>query len=72
MLGTQTRGGRMVGADEFTELWRHPKLVSLNRKPRISTQLSTQFKSETKCIGRNRSFPSSQGFIHCTLVKLLW
>ena len=24
MLGTQTRGGRMVGADEFTELWRHP------------------------------------------------
>ena len=24
MLGTRTRGGRMVGADESTELWRHP------------------------------------------------
>ena len=24
VLGTQTRGGRMVGADESTELWRHP------------------------------------------------
>ena len=24
VLGTRTRGGRMVGADEFTELWRHP------------------------------------------------
>ena len=23
VLGTQTRGGRMVGADESTELWRH-------------------------------------------------
>ena len=23
-LGTQTQGGRMVGADESTELWRHP------------------------------------------------
>ena len=24
VLGTRTRGGRMVGADESTELWRHP------------------------------------------------
>ena len=24
MLGTRTRGGRMIGADESTELWRHP------------------------------------------------
>ena len=24
VLGTQTRGGRMVGIDESTELWRHP------------------------------------------------
>ena len=24
MLGTQTWGSRMVGADESTELWRHP------------------------------------------------
>ena len=24
VLRTQTRGGRMVGADESTELWRHP------------------------------------------------
>ena len=23
MLGTRTRGGRMVGADNSTELWRH-------------------------------------------------
>ena len=25
MLGSQTRGGRMEGADKSTELWRHPK-----------------------------------------------
>ena len=24
VLGTQTRGSRMVGTDESTELWRHP------------------------------------------------
>ena len=24
MLGTRTWGGRMVGADDSTELWRHP------------------------------------------------
>ena len=24
MLGTRTRGGRMVGTDECAELWRHP------------------------------------------------
>ena len=24
VLGTQTRGGRMVGADDSTELWLHP------------------------------------------------
>ena len=24
MPGTRTRGSRMVGADESTELWRHP------------------------------------------------
>ena len=24
MLGTRTRGSRIVGADESTELWRHP------------------------------------------------
>ena len=27
VLGTQTRGGRMVGADESTELWRHPSYL---------------------------------------------
>ena len=27
VLGTRTRGGRMVGADEYTELWRHPKYL---------------------------------------------
>ena len=25
VLGTQTRGSRMEGADKSTELWRHPK-----------------------------------------------
>ena len=24
MLGSRTQGGRMEGADESTELWRHP------------------------------------------------
>ena len=27
VLGTGTRGGRMVGSDESTELWRHPNPV---------------------------------------------
>ena len=27
VLGTQTRGGRMVGADDSTELWQHPFLA---------------------------------------------
>ena len=27
VLGIQTRGGRMVGTDESTELWRHPMLL---------------------------------------------
>ena len=26
VLGTQTRGGRMVGTDESTELWRNPQI----------------------------------------------
>ena len=28
VLGTQTQGGRMVGADDSTDLWRHPKVRS--------------------------------------------
>ena len=30
MLGTQTCGGRMVGADESTELWWHPFITSFH------------------------------------------
>ena len=30
VLGTWTQGGRMVGADESTELWRHPMVLSLS------------------------------------------
>ena len=47
MLGTQTRGGSMVGADESTELWRHPKLfhfcvsVILNVFVRVHTSSGT-------------------------------
>ena len=29
VLGTQTRGGRMVGTDKSTELWRHPKILKI-------------------------------------------
>ena len=28
LLETRTRGGRMLGADESTELWRHPSIKS--------------------------------------------
>ena len=28
MLGSRTRGGRMEGADESTELWRHPHILN--------------------------------------------
>ena len=28
MLGTRTWGGMMVGADESTELWRHPNILN--------------------------------------------
>ena len=30
MLGIRTQGGRIVGADEFTELWRHPSWASFD------------------------------------------
>ena len=30
VLGTRTRGGRMVGADESTELWRHPNFMNVD------------------------------------------
>ena len=30
VLGTRTRGGRMVGADESTELWRQPLVYCLH------------------------------------------
>ena len=36
----RTQGGRMVGADESTELWRHPKELSL--KTQTTTQFSLQ------------------------------
>ena len=26
VLGTRTQGGKMVAADESTELWRHPSM----------------------------------------------
>ena len=29
MLGNRTRGGRMEGANESTELWRHPHLLNI-------------------------------------------
>ena len=32
VLGTQTQGGRMVGADESTELWRDPKYKAFRKK----------------------------------------
>ena len=32
MLGTRTRDGRIIGADESTLLWRHPKLNRLTNK----------------------------------------
>ena len=28
-LGTRTRGGRMVGTDESTELWQHPWFLNV-------------------------------------------
>ena len=30
--GTRAQGGKIVGTDESTELWRHLKLPSLKRK----------------------------------------
>ena len=29
VLGTQTQGGRMVGSDKSTKLWRHPRKQEL-------------------------------------------
>ena len=40
MLGTRTPGGRMEGANEFTELWRHPNFFLL--KCSIATHQSDQ------------------------------
>ena len=39
MLGTQTRGGRMVGADKSTEKWWHP--YPLNLMTRVCVHLET-------------------------------
>ena len=33
VLGTRTRGSRMVGTDESTELWRHPIEVKTMSDP---------------------------------------
>ena len=38
VLGTRTRGGRMVGADESTELWRH-----CNLRLTVGRQISSQY-----------------------------
>ena len=29
MLGSRTQGGMMEGADESTELWRHPNKITI-------------------------------------------
>ena len=45
MLGTQTRSGRMEGADESTELWRHPlikKVFSFNKNTLSRRQVGTR------------------------------
>ena len=35
MLGSRTRGGRMEGADESTELWWHPTIIESFNRTRI-------------------------------------
>ena len=37
MLGTRTQCGRMVGADESTELWRHKKLIFFSVQVLVDT-----------------------------------
>ena len=39
VLGTQTRGGRMEGADKSTELWRHPNQNSKFGLPKFKLNL---------------------------------
>ena len=41
MLGIQTRGGRMEGADESTEQWRHPSSANCLYLVLIATGLPT-------------------------------
>ena len=36
VLGTRTQGSRMVGTDESTELWRHPKRSKFYSVERLS------------------------------------
>ena len=55
VLGTRTPGGRMVGADESTQLWRHPIMEKLVIKWAIPGLLffifvfSIQLKANVQC-----------------------
>ena len=47
VLGTQTRCSRIEGADESTELWRHPIIVVLEVHSESNLTSTTQDKTIT-------------------------
>ena len=48
MLGTRTQGGRMVGADESTELWQHPDIRCLPRLEDVNRYLDLHLLEESE------------------------
>ena len=64
MLGTRTRSGRMEGADESTELKRHPLIIILlcNRNYPCGPQKTLQYSIEC--------FPFIKPFRHQNIISI--
>ena len=69
VLGTQTRGGKMVGTDKSTELWRHPSKTLL-----VSFTTQTVSNPRPNCFkvpGPNKNHCSCQHIMFTFVQTLL-
>ena len=74
MLGTRTRGGNMVGADESTELWRHPLQIYFNHlHMRISQRPGGPNKMKNSCVNLcNAAFEQSDWLLKIFINELTY
>ena len=56
VLGTRTRGGRMVGVDESTELLRHPRLQDYFITSDVACKFAASAPAQLCHFMRSRSF----------------